>query len=178
MPSRARAVRSYPCKGRLLASKSALMPLEKRPKIDPKWPRPARSSAPWLVVACTLAGNRLATRSGHVGSMYAQFSAPRAILGARGGLRDRWSGPGAHLRGSAALRRHGLHYQRLRQRQRHRVQRWQRPWQSAEGPDLRPSSDSTDPLPRPRSNDDNHDHRPDTTMLCPRCPCRGPWKGQ
>ena len=136
MSSRARAVRSYPCKGRLLASKSALMPLEKRPKIDPKWPRPARSSAPWLVVACTLAGNRLATRSGHVAPVYAQFSAPRAILGARGGLRDRWSGPGAHLRGSAALRRHGLHYQRLRQRQRHRVQRWQRPWQSAEGPDL------------------------------------------
>ena len=88
MSSRARAVRSYPCKGRLLASKSALMPLEKRPKIDPKWPRPARSSAPWLVVACTLAGNRLATRSGHDGAVYAQFSAPRAILGARGGVRD------------------------------------------------------------------------------------------
>ena len=88
------------------------------------------------MVACSLAGNRLATRSGHESAVYAQFSAPRAILGARGGLRDRWSGPGAHLRGSAALRRHGLHYQRLRQRQRHRVQRWQRPWQSAEGPDL------------------------------------------
>ena len=78
MSSRARAVRSYPCKGRLLASKSALMPLEKRPKIDPKWPRPARSSAPWLVVACTLAGNRLATRSGHVA---AQFSAPPGYFG-------------------------------------------------------------------------------------------------
>ena len=60
MPSRARAARSYRCNGRLLASKSALMPLEKGPKIGAKWPRLSLSSARWLVVSYTLAGNWLA----------------------------------------------------------------------------------------------------------------------